>query len=181
MQPARIILLCMALVALTSAAAAAPDEERLGKAAGYPIGTRTAGSMTRACGSDRSAISTSCCPTTPWQKAASPLPLPAAADIPKFEYRFEDRTYTLDDFLSAPARHRPAADQGRRDSAGALSIRSHAGRIASFRIRWRNPLSASRSGWHLPKARLLRWTTRSPNTCRSLPAVPMGRRRSGTS
>ena len=40
MQPGRTLLSCAALVALTFAAAAAPDEELLGKAAGYPIGTR---------------------------------------------------------------------------------------------------------------------------------------------
>ncbi len=41
MRPGQILLQCMALIALTFPAAAAPDEELLGKAAGYPIGNRT--------------------------------------------------------------------------------------------------------------------------------------------
>jgi hypothetical protein len=35
----RILAILLALVALTIAAIAAPDEELLGKSAGYPIGT----------------------------------------------------------------------------------------------------------------------------------------------
>ena len=34
------------------------------------------------------------------KKAASPLPLPAAASEPKIEYRFEKQTWSLDDFLA---------------------------------------------------------------------------------
>ena len=40
MQPGRILFSCVALVALALPAVAAPDEDLLGKAAGYPIGTR---------------------------------------------------------------------------------------------------------------------------------------------
>ena len=40
MQRGRILFSCMALVALSLPALAAPDEDLLGKAAGYPIGTR---------------------------------------------------------------------------------------------------------------------------------------------
>ena len=39
MPPGRILLSCMVLVALAFPAGAAPDEDLLGKAAGYPIGT----------------------------------------------------------------------------------------------------------------------------------------------
>ncbi len=40
MQLRRILMPCAALVALACSAAAAPDEELLGKAAGYPLGKR---------------------------------------------------------------------------------------------------------------------------------------------
>lgn len=40
MWPGRILLQCVALVALAFPAAAAPDEDVLGKASGYPIGER---------------------------------------------------------------------------------------------------------------------------------------------
>ena len=40
MQLRQILMPCLALVALALPAAAAPDEEQLGKSAGYPIGTR---------------------------------------------------------------------------------------------------------------------------------------------
>ena len=47
----------------------------------------------------RSATSISFLPHYTLSKAASPLPLPAAANAQKFQYRFEKQTYTLDDFL----------------------------------------------------------------------------------
>ena len=40
MQPGRFLLSCAMLVALGLPASAAPDEDLLGKAAGYPVGTR---------------------------------------------------------------------------------------------------------------------------------------------
>ncbi len=100
MQSSRIILLFTALVALTSSAAAAPDEERLGKAAGYPIGTRSSWFYDESVRVGSFSNLDKLLPHYTLTKAASPLPLPAAADIPKFEYRFEDRTYALDDFLA---------------------------------------------------------------------------------
>jgi hypothetical protein len=39
MRPSRILFQCVTFLALTFPAVAAPDEELLGKAAGYPIGT----------------------------------------------------------------------------------------------------------------------------------------------
>lgn len=100
MQLARILIQCAALLALTLPAAAAPDEELLGKSAGYPVGTPRnwfyeesvrVGSFSRL---DR------ILPHYTLKKSASLLPLPAAPDTPKFEYRFEDRTRTLEDFLA---------------------------------------------------------------------------------
>ena len=90
---------CAVLVALASPAAAAPDEELLGKAAGYPIGTRTTWFYDE---SVRVGSFSNLDKLLPYyytlQKAASPLPL-TAAEAPDFAYRFEGEPHTLDDFL----------------------------------------------------------------------------------
>jgi CubicO group peptidase (beta-lactamase class C family) len=99
MQPARLLICCAALLVLTLPAAAAPDEEKLGKSAGYPIGTRAnwyyeesvrVGSFSRLDG---------ILPHYTLEKAASPLPLPRAASEPRIEYRFAQQSYGIDDFL----------------------------------------------------------------------------------
>jgi hypothetical protein len=40
MRPGLILMRCAAFVVLASSAAAAPDEDLLGKALGYPVGKR---------------------------------------------------------------------------------------------------------------------------------------------
>ena len=99
MRPARFLIRCAALLALTLPAAAAPDEELLGKSAGYPIGTRAnwyneesvrVGSFSNL---DR------ILPHYTLEKAASPLPLARAAGEPSIEYRFAQQRYGIDDFL----------------------------------------------------------------------------------
>lgn len=99
MQPARCLIRCATLLALTLPAAAAPDEELLGKSAGYPIGTRAnwyneervrVGSFSHLDG---------ILPHYTLDKAASPLPLPRAASEPRIEYRFEQQRHGIDDFL----------------------------------------------------------------------------------
>jgi hypothetical protein len=100
MQPRHILLSCALLVALAPPAVAAPDEDLLGKAAGYPVGTRTnwfydesvrVGSFSNA---DR------ILPHYTLAKSATPLRLPKTAAAPKIEYRFENQNYSLDDFLA---------------------------------------------------------------------------------
>jgi CubicO group peptidase (beta-lactamase class C family) len=100
MQPGRILLSCAVLVALAVPAGAAPDEDVLGKAAGYPVGKPAnwffdegvrVGSFSRL---------DSFLPHYTLQKAASPLPLRKAANDPKLSYRFEKQSYSLDDFLA---------------------------------------------------------------------------------
>jgi CubicO group peptidase (beta-lactamase class C family) len=99
MQPARLLIRCAALLALTFPAAAAPDEQQLGKSAGYPIGTRAnwyneesvrVGSFSNL---DR------ILPHYTLEKAVSPLSLPRAASEPRIEYRFAQRNYGIDEFL----------------------------------------------------------------------------------
>jgi CubicO group peptidase (beta-lactamase class C family) len=100
MQPGRILLLCAALFALTLPAAAAPDEDLLGKAAGYPIGKPASWFYDENVRVGSFSNLDKVLPHTTLKKAASPLPLPKAAGEPKIEYRFENQTRTLDDFLA---------------------------------------------------------------------------------
>ena len=100
MQPGRILLSCAVLVALAVPAGAAPDEDLLGKAAGYPIGTRAnwfydesvrVGSFSNV---DR------ILPHYTLAKSPTPLRLPAMATEQTIGYRFENKDYSLDDFLA---------------------------------------------------------------------------------
>ncbi|HZC37613.1 MAG TPA: serine hydrolase [Sphingomicrobium sp.] len=101
MRTMKILALGAAAIAVLSVpAAAAPDEQQLGKAAGYPIGTRGSwfydesvrvGSFSNL---DKLLVHHTL------GKSASPLPLPAAAGETKIDYRFENATWTLDDFLA---------------------------------------------------------------------------------
>jgi CubicO group peptidase (beta-lactamase class C family) len=100
MQPRLIFLHCAALLALTLPAAAAPDEAQLGKAAGYPIGTRGNWFYDESVRVGSFSNLDKLLPHYTLDKAASPLPLAAAAGAPNFEYRFENQTHALDDFLA---------------------------------------------------------------------------------
>jgi CubicO group peptidase (beta-lactamase class C family) len=100
MQPGRILLLCAALSVLGLSAAAAPDEAQLGKAAGYPIGTRDSWFYDESVRVGSFSNLDKLLPHYTLNKAASPLPLATAAGAPAVEYRFENQTHTLDDFLS---------------------------------------------------------------------------------
>jgi CubicO group peptidase (beta-lactamase class C family) len=100
MQLRLILLPCVALVALAFPAVAAPDEKQLGKAAGYPIGTRGSWFYDESVRVGSFSHLDRLLPHYTLKKAATPLPLPKAASEPNFEYRFENRTHRLDDFLA---------------------------------------------------------------------------------
>jgi CubicO group peptidase (beta-lactamase class C family) len=100
MQPGLVLMSCAALVALAFPAIGAPDEEQLGKTAGYPLGTRASWFFDEGVRVGSFSNLDKLLPHHTLKKAASPLPLPAAASEPKIEYRFEDRTLTLDEFLA---------------------------------------------------------------------------------
>jgi CubicO group peptidase (beta-lactamase class C family) len=99
MRPVQFLLACF-VAALASPAFAAPDEELLGKANGYPVGTRAnwffdegvrVGSFTHL---------DEILPHYTLNKAPSPLPLAKAAAEVKLGYRFENQAWTLEDFLA---------------------------------------------------------------------------------
>src|SRR5215470_17026063 len=92
MRPRRTSLTWLILLALAGPAAAAPDEDVLGKAQGYPIGSPRdwfyneyvrVGSFSNL---DR------ILPHYTLDKSASPLPLAKTASVPDIKYRFEGRT-----------------------------------------------------------------------------------------
>ena len=99
MRPALVLLPCV-LLALACPAAAAPDEELLGKSAGYPIGTLANWFFDERVRVGSFSNLDQILPHYTLAKAATPLPIPEAASAPKIEYSFENRTLTLDDFLS---------------------------------------------------------------------------------
>jgi CubicO group peptidase (beta-lactamase class C family) len=94
-------LLLLACAALASPVLAAPDEDILGKAEGYPIGTPKnwffdehvrVGSFSH--------IDQVLPNYFTVHKSAAPLPLPKTASVPKLEYRLEGQAYTIEDFLA---------------------------------------------------------------------------------
>jgi CubicO group peptidase (beta-lactamase class C family) len=99
-QPEKILALSIAITALAFPAIAAPDEQQLGKAAGYPIGTRGSWFYDESVRVGSFSNLDKLLRHYTLDKSASPLPLQAAAMEPKIEYRFENTTYTLDDFLA---------------------------------------------------------------------------------
>lgn len=100
MRPGRILLSCAMLVALAAPAGAAPDEDVLGKAAGYPVGKPANWFFDESVRVGSFSRLDSFLPHYTLQKSASPLPLPKAAGDPKLTYRFEKQSWSLDDFLA---------------------------------------------------------------------------------
>jgi CubicO group peptidase (beta-lactamase class C family) len=100
MQPGRILTWCAALIVLATNAVAAPDEDLLGKSAGYPVGTRRNWFFDESVRVGSFSNLDRLLPYYSLDKAASPLPLPVATSELKIEYRFQNRTYTFDDFLA---------------------------------------------------------------------------------
>ena len=104
MQPGRILLtcavfFCAVFFALILPARAAPDEELLGKAAGYPVGSRANWFFDERVRVGSFSHLDSILQHYTLKKAAAPRALPKTSTEPKIDYRFEQQTRTLDDFL----------------------------------------------------------------------------------
>lgn len=99
MQTVRILLACF-LAALAVPAFAAPDEELLGKAKGYPIGTRANWFFDEGVRVGSFSHLDEILPHYTLNKASSPLPLAKAAAEAKLGYRFDNKAWTLEDFLA---------------------------------------------------------------------------------
>lgn len=100
MQPGRILLSCAMLVALVLPVRAAPDEEMLGKGAGYPVGSPTNWFYDERVRIGSFSQLDDILPYYTLKKPATPRALPKASAPPKIEYRFEQQAYSLDDFLN---------------------------------------------------------------------------------
>ena len=98
----RLIILAplLALLAASFSAHAAPDEELLGKSAGYPIGTRATWFYDERVRVGSFSHLDDILPHNTLQKSAAPMPLPKAADAATIGYLFEGKEYSLDDFLA---------------------------------------------------------------------------------
>jgi CubicO group peptidase (beta-lactamase class C family) len=100
MRRLMILAPLLALLAHPFPAHAAPDEELLGKSSGYPVGTRENWFFDERVRVGSFSHLDELLPHNTLKKAATPLPLPKAADAPYIGYRFEDKDYSLDDFLA---------------------------------------------------------------------------------
>ncbi len=79
---------------------AAPDEGLLGKAQGYPIGTRGNWYFDETVRVGAFSNLDRLLPHHTLKKAATPSPLRRAAVEPAITYRFNNQTYTIDDYLA---------------------------------------------------------------------------------
>lgn len=78
---------------------AAPDEQLLGKAWGYPVAPRLALAFQEGYRVGSFSAMDSLGPHCVMEPSPTPLPLPRAASETDFSYRFEGKTYTLDDYM----------------------------------------------------------------------------------
>src|ERR1700761_2111328 len=100
----RLVSSILILTAFASPAIAAPDEDVLGKAQGYPIGTRKNWFFEERVRVGSFSHLDAILPHYTLPKSSAPLPLPKAASVPKLEYRYQGQTYAIADFL-APQRN----------------------------------------------------------------------------
>jgi len=97
----RVMILAPLLALLVhSSAHAAPDEQLLGKSAGYPLGTPATWFYDERVRVGSFSHLDELLPHYTLSKAPSPLPFAAAAGEARLDYRFENQTLTLDDFLA---------------------------------------------------------------------------------
>lgn len=91
----------MALVVATASALchAAPDEDLLGKAAGYPVARTLIQAFQEPYRVGSFSAMDTISPHCVIEPSANPLPLPRADREPSFLYQFEGRTLTLDDYM----------------------------------------------------------------------------------
>jgi CubicO group peptidase (beta-lactamase class C family) len=95
-----IVAPLLALLAQAVPARGAPDEQLLGKSAGYPLGTRTTWFYDERVRVGSFSHLDEILPYYTLQKSATPMPLPKAGEAPAIGYRFGGNIYSLDDFLS---------------------------------------------------------------------------------
>jgi CubicO group peptidase (beta-lactamase class C family) len=100
MPSLRILLSCTVLIALGSPARAAPDEDLLGKAAGYPVGSPATWFYNERVRVGSFSHLDSILPYYTLKKPDAPRALPKVSREPDIKYWFEQQRLTLDDFLN---------------------------------------------------------------------------------
>ena len=93
---------CLAMAALVlcaTAGVAAPDEELLGKATGYPVASNLAQAFQGPYRVGSFSAMDRIAPHCTIEPATAPLQFDKAAAEPAFRYRYEGKTLTLDDYL----------------------------------------------------------------------------------
>jgi len=95
----RLSLRALPFALMAAAAVAAPDEEALGRAAGYPPGRTAAQAFEEPYMVGSFSAMDSLLPSCPLAPAAEPLPLKKAASEPWIRYTFQGRSLTLDDYM----------------------------------------------------------------------------------
>jgi CubicO group peptidase (beta-lactamase class C family) len=96
----RFVSSILILTVLASAVTAAPDEDILGKAEGYPVGTARTWFYDEHVRVGSFSHVDDILPFFRVSRSTAPLPLPKAANVPQLGYRFEQQSYTIDDFLA---------------------------------------------------------------------------------
>ena len=101
---------------------AAPDEEALGQAAGYPVGRDLKQAYEEGYRVGSFSAMDSIAPSCSLAPAATPRPLERSPAQPRFTYRFQGRSFTLDDYLQ------------RQRATGLLIV--HEGRVVAERYNY---------------------------------------------
>lgn len=103
-MPITTLRLALAMLAISmlcaGPVAAAPDEGPLGKSQGYPIGTRATWYFDESVRVGAFSNLDKLLPHNTLKKALTPSPLKRAAAEPAITYKFDNRTYTIDDYLA---------------------------------------------------------------------------------
>lgn len=95
----RPVVLSFSFLVAAGAVVAAPDEEALGRSAGYPVGRSMAQAYQEPYIVGSFSAMDSFNPSCALAPAAEPWPLKKAATEPSIRYRFDGRTLTLDDYM----------------------------------------------------------------------------------
>lgn len=99
-MPATLSLVVFLCATLVPPASAAPDEELLGKATGYPIGERRSWFYDEHTRVGSFSNLDTILPHNRIEKSATPSPLPRAGVELQLAYRFDNRLLGIDDFLA---------------------------------------------------------------------------------
>jgi len=99
MKASHPLLLSLLLLVVPGTGVAAPDEDALGKSAGYPVGRNMAQAYQEPYIVGSFSAMDSFNPSCALAPSAEPLPLKKAVTEPLIRYRFDGRSLTLDDYM----------------------------------------------------------------------------------